>query len=97
MVRARIRAVPDEGGTPSTPPDGGQTARPRIRPWRHWIAIGAAASIAALLFLTRPETRPSGAAFTPSEAAHAMVDAPVGHNVAVIQTDNPDITVLWFF
>lgn len=66
-----------------------------------WAAATAtAASIAAALALVLPE--PQGPRLEPvwqpraTAASTPVVIAP-HHNVAVIQTDDPDITVFWFY
>ncbi len=80
-----------------------------VRRWSRWrlsmpptwaTATAAAASIAAILALVLPQPQdpllepvwqpPATVARTP------VVSAP-HHNVAVIQTDDPDITVFWFY
>lgn len=66
-----------------------------------WAAATAvAASIVAVLALVLPEPRGPGleAAWQPpaTVASAPVVSAP-HHNVAVIQTDDPDITVFWFY
>lgn len=68
-----------------------------LRPSARWVTLAAAASVAALLFVGGPR-RPR-IPVTPTQIAMALplVDASDESNVAVIQTDNPDITVLWFF
>ena len=66
-----------------------------------WAAATAtAASIAAALALVLPEAR--GPRLEPAwQPPATAVSAPVviapHHNVAVIQTDDPDITVFWFY
>ena len=63
-------------------------------------ATAAAASIAAILALVLPA--PRGPQLEPvwqppaTVASAPVVSAP-HHNVAVIQTDDPDITVFWFY
>lgn len=63
-------------------------------------ATAAAASIAAVLALVLPE--PQGPQLEPvwqppAPVASAPVVSAPHHNVAVIQTDDPDITVFWFY
>jgi hypothetical protein len=70
-------------------------------PWARSDRLAAAllaAAAVALVFL-RP---PSGPSPHPPAAVAAQptepdVEAPAGRNVAVLSTDNPDITVLWIF
>lgn len=63
-------------------------------------ATAAAASIAAVLALVLPEPRGPGLEPVwqpPATVASAPVVSAPHHNVAVIQTDDPDITVFWFY
>lgn len=76
----------------------------RKSPWRlpmppMWAAAAAAASIAAALVLSLPvqQEPPPGEAWLPAPAPSVPVVSAPHHNVAVIQTDNPDITVFWFY
>jgi hypothetical protein len=62
-----------------------------------WMALAVAASIAALVLLSRRESRLPGVELAARLANPVTVDAPADRNVAVIATTNPDITVLWFF
>ena len=80
-------------------------ARPRSR-WRlpmppNWAtATAAAASIAAALALVLPTPqaqRPERVWQPPATVAAAAVVSAPHHNVAVIQTGDPDITVFWFY
>lgn len=60
----------------------------------------AAAVLAGLLLVTRREPVPPGVVLVPpvrSDPTPYVVEAPAGRSVAVIATDDPDITVLWFF
>jgi len=73
----------------------------RRRPWRWAVPLAAAAGVGALLLVvTRPpeprpvEGRPADVA---QETGGVSVRAPAGRNVAVFQTDNPDIVVIWFY
>jgi len=97
-----------QGTTPSDvtdlPAEGGPAGRP-LRPRRsRWVALAAAAGLAGLLVLVRiggqrPGQRPSQAvnAAARIEQAVPTVEASPGHDVAVIPTDDPDITVVWYF
>jgi hypothetical protein len=74
----------------------------RRQPWRWAVPLAAAAGIGALLLVvTRPpapspvERRPADAAWR--GAGGVSVRAAAGRNVAVFQTDNPDIVVIWFY
>ena len=83
---------------------------PRRRPWRWVVPLAAAAGVGTLLLVvTRPpgpravEDRPAGVARRGAEGVSiagpggVSVRAPAGRNVAVFQTDNPDIVVIWFY
>lgn len=60
------------------------------------IPMAAAAALAAL-FLGRPPSLP-GPEFIPEpEQAGLAVEAPEGQSVAVLETSNPDIKVVWLF
>ena len=83
--------------------DAGVRHRSRWRlPMRPtWAAATAvAASIAAVLALVLPDPRGprlEPAWQPPATVARAPVVSAPYHNVAVIQTDDPDITVFWFY
>ncbi|MCY4015170.1 MAG: hypothetical protein OXG82_20960 [Gammaproteobacteria bacterium] len=65
-----------------------------------WAAATAtAASIAAALALVLPERGPRLKPVwqPPATVSSAPVVSAPHHNVAVIQTDDPDITVFWFY
>lgn len=76
--------------------------RSRPRDWwgrrSAWIALAAAASAAALLLARGrvPTTAPVPVALAVAELP-PLVQSSSDRTVAVMQTDNPDITVLWFF
>jgi len=57
-----------------------------------WVALAAAASVAALLLARGPVPVALAVAELPP-----LVQSSSDRTVAVMQTDNPDITVLWFF
>jgi len=93
----------DEGG-PAGDESGGAPSKTaelpeRPGPWRRpWVPIVAAASGAALLVPTQGERPLPGTPISPRPVAPpALVEAQAGQSVAVMQTDDPDITVLWFF
>lgn len=81
-----------------------------VRPWSGWrlrvalptwvAATAGAASVAVALLLVLPgQERPARVwepPPAPPVASAPFVDAP-HHNVAVIETGNPDITVFWFY
>ena len=58
--------------------------------------MAAAAAVAALL-LTRPPALPGPVYSPPPPAPGLDVRTPAGSSVAVLETNNPDITVLWLF
>ncbi len=71
---------------------------------RPWVALAVAAGVAALVLLARedgrgPRTAPPGVGTSPALSNQALptVEAAPGHDVAVIPTDNPDVTVVWYF
>lgn len=88
-VLARARMGVEEG-------DSGRRTTQRTH-WRRWAPLVAAASLAGLLLLGQREPEFPGEPVATRVAQRAAIEAPAEHNVAVIQTDNPDITVLWFF
>jgi hypothetical protein len=60
----------------------------------------AAAAIAGLLLWSNeplPNPRPVATADETAAAATPRIEAPAGKSVAVIQTKNPSITVVWLF
>jgi hypothetical protein len=60
------------------------------------IPVAAAAAIVSLLLL--PEPQIPGDPYSPPEALPGLgLEVPEGQNVAVLATNNPNITVLWFF
>lgn len=86
LARARFEAVPSRSKS-----DGRRVA------WGRWVSVAAAAAIGGLLLLGERERPLPGQAFTPRLQPFAVVEAPADRNVVVIPTENPDITVLWFF
>jgi len=75
----------------------------RRRAWRRrwaWrVAPLAAAAVLAVALIARREqvqqTPPPASA--PPIRSGLAVEGPPGRSVAVFQTDNPDIVVIWFF
>lgn len=84
--------------TEDAPGHAAQTDRHRLRTrWRRWTVVAAAASVAALL-VARSSDRPlPGEAPVPVVERYPTFEVPAGRDVALLQTDDPDITVLWFF
>jgi hypothetical protein len=97
-LATRTRLAGAAGGAPPGDRSGAPVERrgaPGAR--ARWIALAAAASIAALFLLSRRESRLPGVELAARLATPVTVEAPADRNVAVIPTTNPDITVLWFF
>lgn len=76
----------------------------RVTPIRRWRpAVGAsvamAAAAAAVILVARPPLadRNPDVAHAVASALPTLVASSGAATVAVIETDNPDITVLWFF
>jgi len=76
------------------PVDGAGGAK---RPWRRWAALAAAASLAGVLVVREMDRPLQEMAIRTVIEPHAAFEVPANQNLAVLQTDNPDITVLWFF
>lgn len=71
----------------------------RRRPWRWAVPLAAAAGIVGLA-VTRPGPRPPGGDVggVPEPApGRIAVEAPVGRNVAVFETADPNIVIIWLF
>ena len=66
--------------------------------WKRFATLALAASIVGLLVLRNWDEALPGPALVPRVTAELpIVEPSSGQSVAVINTDNPDITVLWFF
>jgi hypothetical protein len=60
------------------------------------IPLAAAAALAGLFL--RSEAPLPGPVYSPPEPTVSLgLEVPEGRNAALLQSDNPDITVLWFF
>ena len=70
--------------------------RTRGRAWHRWAGLATAAALAAAL-LTQRESPLPGVALPPRPETRATIETPANRSYAVFETDNPDITVLWFF
>ncbi len=74
--------------------------KPRSFSWRRAAAtllpLAAAATLAAL-FLGRSPQLPGDPYQPAPEVPGLGLEVPEGRNVAVLATNNPDITILWFF
>ena len=76
--------------------------RARRRRWMWRAAPLAAAAVLAVALITRREQvqqplPPASAPSIRSGRSGLAVEGPPGRSVAVFQTDNPDIVVIWFF
>jgi len=73
--------------------------RAQRRRWAWRVAPLAAAAVLAVALIARREqvqqTPPPASA--PPIRSGLAVEGPPGRSVAVFQTDNPDIVVIWFF
>lgn len=95
-----LEQILDRAGTAGT---GQHTLLPPHR--LHWslsrqgrtlLPLAAAAAMAAL-FLTREPSLP-GPVYSPPPATTGLdVQVPEGRSVAVLETNNPEVTVLWLF
>ncbi len=101
LSRAEREAATEEPRSRGLPPS--RRAR-RFRRRSGWVGVAAAAGISALLLVTyekdrAPRVPPDGATGTVAARAEAppIVEAAPGHDVAIIPTDNPDVTVVWYF
>jgi hypothetical protein len=79
----------------------GPGARSAIRRQIRWSAarlvpLAAAAALVAL-FLGREPRLPGDPVLPLASTPGLGLEVPEGQNVAVLNTNNPDITVLWFF
>jgi hypothetical protein len=91
-----LRRAATSGGTTPMPTDRPESAL-AWRSRRRWVALAAAAAISALLLLPRrPPPLPPVATVANAAPLPSLESAP-GQTVAVFETGNPDITVLWFF
>jgi len=62
-----------------------------------WLTVAAAAALAGVLLWPRPPRSLPGTPVSVPRLDPPAVEAPVGRDLAVLRTSNPDITVLWFF
>ena len=83
LARARLEAVP--------------AARRKRRFPRSWVALAAAAAVVTIALWGQREPTLRGVPLASPSGPPPVVDALASDNVAVFETDNPDITVLWFF
>jgi hypothetical protein len=92
-----VNAVLARARSPKSTPQAATITPLRSR-WQRIASVALAASIVGLLVLGDRDQPLPGTAFVPSLRAELpIVEPSVGQNVVVIKTDNPDITVLWFY
>jgi len=98
-ILARARLVRIKGESASASPRHGSRDRSADSrsPWRRWLALAAAAAIAGLLIMRSPTPPLPIGLSGPVVNEAPLVEVFAGQEVAVMATDNPDITVLWFF
>lgn len=79
--------------------------RPRDRRFlRAWVPLAAAAALAALLLVERPGTDPSDADLPPAGvllgstgAPRLAIRPPADRRAAIMETANPNITIVWLY
>ena len=101
-TRAQIDAVLERSGWEGAPPPVGAATPPRSaagtrRGVRRWTLVAAAAAVGALLLLPVRSVPPGPGLPAASASRPPTVEAMSGQRVAVMETENPEITVLWFF
>ena len=95
-VEAILALAAQPGSAPAWKTRAGSAVRRAAAARRAWIPLAAAAAVTGLLLISRsPAPLPLPAAAR-SEAPPLVETASAG-GVAIIETDNPNITVLWFF
>ena len=85
---------------PAMPREGDPPSFRSFRGQRLWVPLAAAAAIAALLLMRGSETPRAGVSVAASTTLHAaapLVEPVAGQDAAIMQTDDPDITVVWLF
>lgn len=106
-VIAAVRSLDSALNSTAEPDVDALLARARMRPLRgavgvlplstrRWSMLAAAAAIGAIMLGRGERPLPGDTPLLLSTASVAF-DVPTGRDVAVLQTDNPNITVLWFF
>ena len=76
-----------------------ETKSLRFRPWRYGLTllpVAAAAAMVALFLGSEPQL-PGDPYFPPELTPGLGLAVPEGQNVAILATNDPDITVLWLF
>lgn len=88
-----------EAVTAATREAARRTARRRL--WSRGVPLAAAAVLGGIAVLSRnrppPPLLPTAVAPSVTATPGVLVQGPPGRGVAVLQTDNPDIVVIWFF
>jgi hypothetical protein len=107
LLAARLAAAPGRPDTEALLAAAGAGPLPEVRtsrPGRRlrsrelpWLGIAAAAAILAVLVRPPPPSPDRAAVGAPSIASPPLVEAAPDHDVAVLPTRDPDITVVWFF
>jgi len=92
-ILAQAAAAPAEVGWKAR---AARAARQAAAARRAWIPLAAAAALTGLLLVTRSPGPPPPPAGAPAGAL-PLVESASAAGVAILETDNPDITVLWFF
>lgn len=99
---AAVRAAPGDESVPVRPDHSHRAGAgaPR-RTWRRraWIPLAAAAALAGILFLARDDTPfpvASAPAAPPSEP-RVSVTPPPDRSAAIMETENPNITIVWLY
>ena len=103
LAREMVEAVPlqdmerilDLGLAPE--PGVGHKLRGRFRKAGYALIPLAAAAALVGVFLRSEPTLPGPQFSFPEPTVALGLEVPEGRNAAVLQTKNPDITVLWFF
>lgn len=72
--------------------------RPRRRRyWTYLVPLAAAAAVIIAVFHRAPAPIPVSSSALATSIRTPGVEAPPGTNVAVIQTDNPNILIVWLY
>jgi len=89
-----LDALLDEALGPATEPKS-----LRFRTWRYGLSLVPVAAAAAMvaLFLGGEPQLPGDPYLPPEPTPGLGLEVPEGQNVAVLATNDPEITVLWFF
>jgi hypothetical protein len=94
---------PRESTHPTRPervPGGVPGPRRRSRTLRPWLPLAAAAAITAILVIGRgdaPRPGPTPTPEPPGTEPRVTVAPPVDRAAAILETANPDITIIWLY